>query len=287
MAYGWIQLHRKIRDCWVWENPLYLKAWLYILFAANYKEKKILFDGKITAIKRGQFITSQRRLAADWGCNVKTVRNILNLMEEQEMVTLTTTGNGTLLTVINYDFYQSLETENGTPTTTQTTTLDGTRSTTLDGTQNGTPTGHNEECINNVSNNVLNNVEHGNNDLPPLPPTGESETKPNRVQEVIDLYNEICISLPRTRTMSDSRRKAIKARLKSHTMEEIREVFENAESSDFLSGKKKDWKANLDWLMNDTNFCKVLEGTYNRNDKSYTDIWGVEQMEVIDEFTGN
>jgi hypothetical protein len=37
------------------------------------------------------------------------------------------------------------------------------------------------------------------------------------------------------------------------------------EESDFLKGVKTSWRANLDWLMNDTNFCKVLDGNYADN----------------------
>ena len=86
--------------------------------------------------------------------------------------------------------------------------------------------------------------------------------------EVVNLYHDICKSYPRVRSISDNRRKAINARLRTHSMDEIREVFEKAEKSPFLKGSnKRNWSANFDWLMNDTNFCKVLDGNYD--DKSY------------------
>lgn len=82
--------------------------------------------------------------------------------------------------------------------------------------------------------------------------------------EVVNLYHEICKSYPRVRSISDNRRKAINARLRTHSMDEIREVFEKAENSTFLKGgNKRNWSANFDWLMNDTNFCKVLDGNYD------------------------
>lgn len=87
--------------------------------------------------------------------------------------------------------------------------------------------------------------------------------------EVVNLYHDICKSYPRVRSISDNRRKAINARLRTHSMDEIKEVFEKAEKSPFLKGSnKRNWSANFDWLMNDTNFCKVLDGNYD--DKSYT-----------------
>lgn len=82
--------------------------------------------------------------------------------------------------------------------------------------------------------------------------------------EVVNLYHDICKSYPRVRSISDNRRKAINARLRTHSMDEIREVFEKAERSSFLKGSnKRNWSANFDWLMNDTNFCKVLDGNYD------------------------
>ena len=82
-------------------------------------------------------------------------------------------------------------------------------------------------------------------------------------QQVVSLFHEICKSYPVVRTLSDARRKAINARLKNYSLEEIRTVFENAESSSFLKGKnERNWSANFDWLISDKNMAKVLDGQY-------------------------
>jgi predicted phage replisome organizer len=85
--------------------------------------------------------------------------------------------------------------------------------------------------------------------------------------DIVKLYHEICKSYPTVRAISENRRKAINARLRTHSVDEIKEVFEKAENSDFLKGKnQRNWSANFDWLMKDANFCKVLEGNYtNKN----------------------
>ena len=89
-------------------------------------------------------------------------------------------------------------------------------------------------------------------------------------QQVADLYNSICTSFPKLRSLSDARRKAIKARLNTYSIEDFQTVFENAESSSFLKGSNdRNWTATFDWLIKDTNMVKVLEGNYADKGKTY------------------
>ena len=82
-------------------------------------------------------------------------------------------------------------------------------------------------------------------------------------QQIADLYNSICVSFPSIRTLSDSRRKAIKARLNTYSLEDFQTVFQNAENSSFLKGSNdRNWTATFDWLIKDSNMAKVLEGNY-------------------------
>ncbi len=83
------------------------------------------------------------------------------------------------------------------------------------------------------------------------------------IQSVVDSYHEICVSLPRVRVVTDKRKSAIKARLKKYSVEQIREAFEKAEQSDFLTGKVKEFTASFDWILNETNLVKIIEGNYD------------------------
>lgn len=83
-------------------------------------------------------------------------------------------------------------------------------------------------------------------------------------QQVADMYNEICISFPKCTTLSENRKKSIKARLKTYSLEDFKNLFTLAEQSDFLKGKNdRNWNANFDWLIKDSNFAKVLDGNYS------------------------
>ena len=89
-------------------------------------------------------------------------------------------------------------------------------------------------------------------------------------QSVVDLFHSICISFPSVRSLSESRKKAIKARLNHYSMDDFKTVFENAEASSFLKGSNdRNWRANFDWLIADKNMVKVLEGFYEDKGKRY------------------
>jgi predicted phage replisome organizer len=89
-------------------------------------------------------------------------------------------------------------------------------------------------------------------------------------QQVVDLYHSICKSFPSVRSLSEARKRAIKARLKSYTLEDFKTVFENAEASSFLKGEDGDWKASFDWFIKEANMLKVLEGNYaDKGKKGY------------------
>lgn len=109
---GWISLHRKIRDNWIWSDSEKLKAWIDILLEVNHGEKQIPFDGHMINIKRGQKLTSLRKMADRWGWSRNRVANFIELLIEAGMVTAKRTRHGTLLTVVNYGFYQDTQDTN-------------------------------------------------------------------------------------------------------------------------------------------------------------------------------
>jgi predicted phage replisome organizer len=92
---------------------------------------------------------------------------------------------------------------------------------------------------------------------------GDKE-KETDIRDIVELYNSICISFPSVRSLSNSRRKAIKARLNTYTAEDLKTVFQKAEASEFLKGSNdRNWTATFDWLIKDTNIAKVLDGNYD------------------------
>lgn len=82
--------------------------------------------------------------------------------------------------------------------------------------------------------------------------------------DIVNLFNSICTNFPKVKQLTENRKKAIKALLKTYKPEDFETVFLNAESSAFLKGKnKRNWSATFDWVIQDSNFAKILEGNYN------------------------
>ena len=95
------------------------------------------------------------------------------------------------------------------------------------------------------------------------------EQEPAPLQQIADLYNSICKSFPAIRSLSDARKKAIKARLNTYSVEDFKAMFEKAEASSFLKGtNERNWTATFDWLIKDSNMAKVLDGNYDDRKKT-------------------
>ena len=97
---------------------------------------------------------------------------------------------------------------------------------------------------------------------------GDKIRESTSYQLIADMYNDTCVSFPRLTTLSDARKKAIKARLKVYSVEDFQRLFDKAEGSTFLKGgNDRNWSATFDWLIKDTNMAKVLDGNYDNKSR--------------------
>lgn len=114
---GYIYVYRKIQEHWLWDNKEPFDkahAWIDLIFMANFRDKKVLFGGNMILVKRGQRVTSLRHLSEKWNWSRHKVSDFLRALERDKMVTVERDSKKTLITIVNYDIYQSLKTESGT-----------------------------------------------------------------------------------------------------------------------------------------------------------------------------
>ncbi|MBP1907799.1 hypothetical protein J2Z32_004488, partial [Paenibacillus turicensis] len=117
---GWIRLHRKlmISDTFSRLTAVQKLIAIYIILNANHadgvwydKYKNIEVE-----IKRGQLVTSRKKIASEWFQNDKDVsemkiRTCLDKLERIGFLTKSSTNDYTLITVLNYEVYQGSDTD--------------------------------------------------------------------------------------------------------------------------------------------------------------------------------
>ena len=122
---------------------------------------------------------------------------------------------------------------------------------------------------------MLNGNSENVKPIPNNKPIDKTNSKPNNNKEenvpyekIKNLYHEICVSYPKLIKLSDNRKTAIAARFKeyNYNIEIFRTLFMKAEDSEFLKGNTTSWKADFDWLMNQSNMTKVLEDRYKNEE---------------------
>ena len=107
---GWIKLYRQLQHNPIWQSnePFSRRdAWIDLLLLANHEERVIIVNGKKKVIGEGQHWTSYRILADRWPWSYEKVRRYFALLNELDMVRTTVTPNGSLVTIVNYSFFQS------------------------------------------------------------------------------------------------------------------------------------------------------------------------------------
>ena len=107
---GWVKLWRDQFNHWVSKKPFcdgYV--WCYLYSRANHKKGIVNFRNQYIEIERGQFLTSKLKLQEKFGWTYKRVSAFLKALEKDKMCTIRTTNRFIVITIINYELYQSKE----------------------------------------------------------------------------------------------------------------------------------------------------------------------------------
>jgi len=98
----------------------------------------------------------------------------------------------------------------------------------------------------------------------PRPPE-RPDPKKEEIEALLAHWNEICgEKLPKVQTLTRRREGFVRARLQEHTLDEWPKIFARIAKSGFLTGENdKGWRADFDWVMNQNNLVKIMEGRYD------------------------
>ena len=226
MSTGWVKLHRQLLN-WEWYNDVNTtRVFLHLLIVANHKDNK----WRGIDIKRGQRLTSISSLASETNLSIKNIRTSIKRLKSTNEVASYSTAQHTVFTMVNYDLYQDEASEVA---------------------SKGQAKGKQGATNKNDK-----NEKNVNKDL---------------YQLVVDEFNSKLSELGEVKVLSDKRKAWIKGSIKQmeKTDNDFTKIetwvryFDYVSGVDFLMGRKTDFTATFDFLVNKNNLLKVVEGNYD------------------------
>ncbi len=121
---GWIKLHRSFLSESVWQcsTPEQCKILITLLCMANFEPKKWIYEGKVYDLKAGQMITSLPSIVErcnDKSITIQKVRTALKNFENIGFLTSVVNSHNRLITITNWNYYQSDQQDSNKQTTRQ------------------------------------------------------------------------------------------------------------------------------------------------------------------------
>lgn len=114
---GYIKLYRKTMNSPIWQDPYYLKLWLYCLMKATHKEHEQLVGNQMVKLLPGEFVVGRKVLAHDLNKEMKPSQKqselswwrYLNNLEKWDMLTIRKTNKFSIISIVKWSEYQEAE----------------------------------------------------------------------------------------------------------------------------------------------------------------------------------
>lgn len=116
---GWFAIKRGMLD-----HPIFHKrpdrtyVWIWMMETAAFQDTRQDASGRPVEVKRGQILTSFRQIEAATGVGVQVIRTLFKLLEGERAINTDTSNGRLLVTICNYDKYQSSKPSSNTPANT-------------------------------------------------------------------------------------------------------------------------------------------------------------------------
>ena len=106
---GFIKIHRKLLQ-WGWYQDNVVKGvFLHLLLTSSFKDTHWMN----TTIKKGELVTTNRRLSDELGFSIKQIRTALKKLESTGEIIIKGASKYTLITVVNWEEYQCRDYDDG------------------------------------------------------------------------------------------------------------------------------------------------------------------------------
>ena len=230
---------------WDWYRDSNTKVlFLHFLLKANTKD--VCYKG--IEIPRGSLITSYQILSNETGLSIKNIRTALNHLKMAGEVAITKYPKNTVISIKNWDDYCLGGKVNGTEVAS------------IERKERKEAKERKERYKKIYPDGYIQKISGGSQNS-----QSEMDSEADIFTTIRELFNSVCGSYPRLVRLSEKRKDAIAARLRTgFTLGDFKTVFEKAEESEFLKGHNlRGWSADFDWLIDEDNMTKVLEGKYD------------------------
>ena len=106
---GYILAYRSAWHHEVFNDLLEAAIWNYLFQNAFWKDGIKNMNGTVFHLKRGQIVTAPRYLAKGFRVSERVARNVIQKLEKCGMVVTQKTNKGTIITICNYDKFQTFK----------------------------------------------------------------------------------------------------------------------------------------------------------------------------------
>lgn len=106
---GWIKLHRKLLDSPIFQNEKLFKVFAYCLMKASHKDHTQLVGRRVVELEKGQFVFGRKRASEELRLKESTVRDYIKLLENLGTIVVKSNNKFSVITVVNWAIYQSME----------------------------------------------------------------------------------------------------------------------------------------------------------------------------------
>jgi hypothetical protein len=114
---GYVKVYRKMMCNPIWQDPYYLKIWMYCLMKASHKTHDQLVGNTIITLQPGEFVTGRNSLSDDLNKGVKPKMKLnevswwryLNNLEKWGMLHIKKTNKYSVVSILKWEEYQESE----------------------------------------------------------------------------------------------------------------------------------------------------------------------------------
>lgn len=103
---GWIKLHRKILNSTVFDNPDLLKVWIWCLLKATHNERIQMVGLQEVFLEKGEFVFGRKVASSELKMSESKTYRLIKKLESLENLHIKTNNKFSIVTIVNWEFYQ-------------------------------------------------------------------------------------------------------------------------------------------------------------------------------------